>query len=437
MRAWRIWMAVSCGVLLAGGCGIASSSVPGVTTTLGTPSSARPPTPVATSAPAVAPSLSPSSSGSAGGSLWLQSLQMSTASSGWALYDSGSPASTTFSPVLLARTTDGARTWTDVTPPAARQSLSNVHATEVLDAAGAGRAYLAVTASPRDQSAASTIRVFTTGDGGRTWSESAPVRVVGYASDVSFTDSGHGWLLVNEGAAMGRNPVRVYRTADGGTHWSLTAQSPPVDSDSTAGIPVSCDKTAIAFASATAGWLSSVCVAGLSGELLVSRDGGVTWAPQPLPVPVSMCGDTGCELTGPEFTGGAGFLMIGTVAGTPSFLVSQDLGQTWQSRPLPSGSGAYPHIRFFGAQDGVLVPGGPQASIGAVFYTSSDGGQTWTAVPQGRHFTQLGAAVDFVSPAAGFAWFLGGDTQGAAPPPMYATADSGRTWTSFSPRLIG
>jgi len=417
--------------LLAVGCASASSSVPTATAT-------SPRTSPAASSPAPASSAPTASSSSpAGSALWLQTLQMSTARTGWALYDSGNPSSTKFSPVLLARTTDGARTWTDVTPPAARQMLSTMNATEAVDAADATHAYLAVT-SPllRSPTRLRTTEVFATGDGGQTWTESAPVKAAGDASQLSFTDSTHGWLLVSEGAAMGRNPVRVYRTTDGGTHWSLTAQSPPMDSNSSAGIPVSCDKTGIAFASASAGWLSSVCAVGLSGELLVSHDGGVTWGPQPLPVSASMCGDNGCDLSGPEFTDGAGFVTVGSVAATPELLVSRDLGQSWQSLPLPAGSGAYPQIRFFGPRSGVLVPAGSQASLGAVFYSTSDGGQSWTAVPQGMHFTQLGAAVDFVSPVAGFGWILGGDAPGSSPPPMYATADSGHTWTSFSPRLV-
>lgn len=438
MSGWRnvstvSWVPV---VLLAVGCGTASghgsgSQVSGsATAPAGAPASTAKSPSGETSPPS-----SPRSPRAAG-PLWLQSVQMSSAGAGWALYDSGNPSSTSFSPTLLARTTDGARTWADITPPAARAMLSNANATEVLDAAGAGRAYLAVTDSRQDRAQASTIRVFGTADGGRTWSESAPVTVVGDASQLTFTDSSHGWLLVSEGAAMGRNPVRVYRSTDGGTHWELTAQSPAIESNSTAGIPVGCDKTGIDFASVTAGWLSSTCATGLSGELLVSRDGGVTWGPQSLPVPAGMCGQ-GCELTGPEFTGGAGFLTVGTVSSSPALLVSANLGQTWQSVSLPAGAGVYPQIRFFGARSGVLVSAGSQGAIGTVFYTTSDGGQTWTAVPQGTHFAKLGAAVDFVSAVAGFAWFLGGDSQGAAPPPMYATTNSGRTWTSFTPRLAG
>jgi photosystem II stability/assembly factor-like uncharacterized protein len=364
---------------------------------------------------------------------------MSTRSAGWALYLAGNPATAPLgTPTLLVRTTDSARTWTDVTPAAARPMLSTANANQVLDAIGPDRAYLAVTVSPRAYGPATT-RVFATDDGGRTWTESAPVKGVGYVSALSFTDPSHGWLLWNEGAAMGRNPVRVYRTTDGGAHWSLTAQSPTFNSTSTstAGIPLACDKTGIAFPSASAGWLTSVCAVGLADELLVSRDGGDTWSQQSLPLAAGSCDETACELTGPEFTDGTEFLTLGRYPGAPALLVSRDLGQTWQSVPLPAGSGVYPQIRFFGTRRGVLVAGGSQASLGDVFYTTSDGGQTWTAVPQGVHFTQNGAAIDFVSPGTGFAWILGGDAPGSSAPAMYETTDAGRTWTSFSPRVTG
>ena len=64
-------------------------------------------------------------------------------------------------------------------------------------------------------------------------------------------------------------------------------------------------------------------------------------------------------------------------------------------------------------------------------------GRIWSAVPQGRHFTQLGASVDFANARDGVVWIEAGDAQGATPPPLYATPDSGRTWTSFVPELTG
>jgi photosystem II stability/assembly factor-like uncharacterized protein len=440
MSAWRTWIAVSSAAmaLLAAGCAIGSS--PG---SVAATSSAGPRTPTAAASISAVPSPSGvrASAPPAGQALWLQSLQMSTASTGWALYFAGNPSSAPLgTPTLLVRTTDGARTWTDVTPAAAVGLLSSANATQVLDAVGPERAYLTVTVSS-DESLPGTTRVFATSDGGLNWTESAPLTAVGAPRQLSFTDPLDGWLLWDEGAAMGRNPVRVYRTTDGGSHWSLTAQSPPMNSNSSTGIPVGCDKTGITFASAAAGWMSSDCAVGLSGELLVSRDGGGTWAPQQLPVPASLCADNDCVLSGPEFTDGTGFVTVAAYSGVTTLLVTRDLGQTWQSVPLPAGYAfgkyPYPQIKFFDPEDGVLVSAGSQGTIGAVFYTTSDGGQTWTAVPQGVHFTQLGAAVDFVSPLVGFAWITGGDTQGSAPPPVYETTDSGRTWTAFNPRMTG
>ena len=45
------------------------------------------------------------------------------------------------------------------------------------------------------------------------------------------------------------------------------------------------------------------------------------------------------------------------------------------------------------------------------------------------------ATIDFATAQPGFAWAQGGDTRGSAPPPLYATTNVGRTWTSFTPHL--
>ena len=371
--------------------------------------------------------------------MWLQSLRMTSPRTGWGLDYSANPADPAVNgETLLARTIDGARTWTDVTPAAARPLLATPNASEVLDAVNGDRAYLAVTGPAQESvTAVSTTVLFGTADGGRTWTESARLRAPGIVSLLTFAGDEDGWLVLDEGAAMGHNAVRMYRTTDGGRHWSLTAATQPLTSATGGGIPVLCDKTGVAFATLAAGWLTSVCTVGLQGELLVSRDGGVTWAPQPLPLPAGICGDAGCTLTGPQFTGGTGFLTVGVAADTPSLLTTRNLGQSWTALPLPAHAGWYPRITFFGPSRGVLVSAGSQGALGDVFYTTSDGGQRWRPVPQGVHFTQLGAAIDFVSPRTGFAWIQGGDATGGSAPDMYETTDSGRTWTSFAPKLNG
>jgi len=377
----------------------------------------------------------PAASGSqAAAAIWLDSLQMISASTGWALRWTQSPAVADDGYLAPARTTDGARTWTSVTPPsAARALLAAPGAAVVLHALDGQRAWLAVTAATTDSSPMHLTEVFTTFNGGRTWTESAPLTVPGYADFLSVAGPERGWLLMASGGSMGQEPIQLYRTSDAGLRWSLVAGTPQTGTGSN-GLPVSCDKTGLAFATASVGWLSSACFS-LSGALLVSRDGGVTWAPQALPAAASSCSTNECEIFGPQFAGRTGFLVIDRAPGGPYFLVSQDLGVTWRSEPLPSGAGQDPRIRFFSPLSGMLVSAGPQGVIGHVFYTTANGGRTWTAVPQGRSFTQLGTSFDFVSARTGFAWAPGADATGSSPPAMYLTTDSGRTWVAFTPRL--
>ena len=109
---------------------------------------------------------------------------------------------------------------------------------------------------------------------------------------------------------------------------------------------------------------------------------------------------------------------------------------TWRNEPLPSGAGQDPRIQFFSPLEAACSSQpARQGVIGAVFYTTANGGRTWTAVPQGRSFTQLGTSFDFVSARTGFAWAPGADATGSSPPAMFLTTDSGRTWVAFTPRL--
>ena len=395
-RRRAVWCVVAVSVLAAG-CGpVATATSAGTVSAPAKPHQSRPEKP-----------------------LWLQSLRMTSASDGWAVSEASNPANASVSPpLLLTRTSDGARTWMDVTPAGARSMLSTSNASEMLDAVDGARAYFVVTESTaQSASAVNTTVLFATSDAGRTWAESAPLRTTARIVSLSFADAAHGWLLMTEGAAMGRNPVRVYRTRDGGRHWS------PADT----GIPSACDKTGITFPVTAVGLLTSECAAPSPDVLLVSRDGGVTWAAQPLP------GSLGVSASGPEFVDGTGFLTVGRDRGAPSLLVTTDLGRTWRRVPLPLGAGSYPQVTFFSPADGVLVPAGSQRSLGDVFYTTSDGGQSWRAVRQGTHFSQLGVAIDFVSQRTGFAWILGADAPGASPPPIYETTNSGRTWKPFTP----
>ena len=265
-------------VLLAAGCGTVPARG----------QSAAPP-------PAASGSSEPSGRSAASGSqaaaaIWLDTLQMTSASTGWALRWTQNPAVVDDGYLAPARTTDGARTWTSVTPPAARALLTTPDAQAVLQALDGQRAWLAVTAATTDSSSVHLTEVFATANEGRTWTESAPLKVPDYASFLSFADPEHGWLLIAYGGTMGQEPVRLYRTSDGGLRWSLAAQTPQTGTGSN-GLPVTCDKAGLVFATASAGWLSGACFF-LPDALLVSRDGGVIWTSQVLPVPARSASPT-------------------------------------------------------------------------------------------------------------------------------------------------
>jgi photosystem II stability/assembly factor-like uncharacterized protein len=373
--------------------------------------------------------------------IWLRSLQMTSATTGWALYYSANPNSSSAA-LLLARTTDGGRSWTDVTPVAARPMLAAPDATQVLDPVSGDRAYLAVTgATQESNTAVNTTMVFVTTDGGRTWADSAPLRAVSTVSEVSFADPEQGFLMLGGGDdAMGEDAVWLYRTADGGAHWSLAAATPAptgtaVSSQPGPGrIPAACDKSGLAFPTATNGWIAGTCNAGLANALLVSQDGGVSWADEPLPLPASICAGGACTVSGPQFLDGTGFVTVDPEPAGAALLVTRDLGQTWDQVALPTGL-QYPQITFFSPTQGVLVARETQGAFGGTFYTTADGGQTWTPVPQGANLTRLGVTVDFATPEDGFAWTNGLETDSVPPTSIYETTNSGRTWHAFTPKL--
>jgi photosystem II stability/assembly factor-like uncharacterized protein len=426
-----LWFVAALTVTLMTGCASVSSG----SGTVGGGGKASVPAATTTEVTATAAAAAPTTTRSA--QFWPGTLDMTSASTGWALYLAQNPASGASQPTLVARTVDGARTWTDVTPPAARSLLAAKFATAVIDPVDSEHAYLAVTAVTQASSSAvpAPSAVFATADGGKTWTGSAPFTVDGSITQVVFADPQHGWLLTGGGDSVTGTPLPwLYRTTDGGLHWTAVASAPPPGEG---GPNDMCLLRAITFSTATTGWVRVTC---RSGDYLAqTADGGSTWSVQSLPA-LSACAQVvdQCMLFGPQLSDGTAYLTVTATQGspTPTLLASGDLGQSWQELTVPTGSEQYPQVTFFGPDDGMLVPMASQQAYGSVFYTTTDGGQTWSPVPQGTHFTQLGATIDFATPQDGFSWTQSGDAPESTPPPIYVTTNSGATWTSFAPEVI-
>jgi len=162
----------------------------------------------------------------------------------------------------VLRTTNGAASWSDVTP---RQLTALVTGANV--AAGAATPEVLFLGAKRAWTIAAGSLV-TTADGGTTWR--AVARLPKSCVPFQFVDSTHGWCQASR-AAAGSEGIVLYRTVDGGLNWRrVTATG--TSSLTKGALPFSCDKS-INFTSETVGWAGLTC----SKNLYETIDAGAHW----------------------------------------------------------------------------------------------------------------------------------------------------------------
>src|SRR5262245_2004978 len=140
-----------------------------------------------------------------GETLKLASIHMLDATTGWAI-----GAGTSDGNDHILRTTDGAATWQDVTPPepapAADSQLAATAYFADADSVWAPYYDRAIAPVPGTPSV-----VWHTDDAGQTWTASAPLDLTdlefSQPSDLLFVDATHGWLLTHVGAGMNHDYV--------------------------------------------------------------------------------------------------------------------------------------------------------------------------------------------------------------------------------------
>jgi photosystem II stability/assembly factor-like uncharacterized protein len=338
----------------------------------------------------------------------------------------------------VLRTRDGGATWQDVTPPQAAGSASTESGPSLKAAAfflDAQHAW--VDFSPQPSARPNPAAIWRTSDGGESWTASATLSQGSGGPEffapgpLTFLPDGKtGWLVVHAGVGMNHDYIYIFSTGDGGATWTLKVD--PMDSDK--GIIMSCYKSGLGFVSANSGWLAGSCNGVAAGVLLFhSADGGATWAPFDLPAPTQAPGiftstEVSCGAQPPLFFSAGDGLMEVTcrnfVQDKPAqtwLYFTADAGVTWMPRLAPASQGAF---QFVNANEGWFV------GDGQIFKTTSSG-KTWAALTK---VTWAGAQPAFLDTKTGWALAYSGQ-EPSLHYALVSSADGGVSWALITTKV--
>ncbi|HEY8316680.1 MAG TPA: hypothetical protein VIG35_07435 [Gaiellaceae bacterium] len=218
-------------------------------------------------------------------------LQMTDAVHGYALGGQDPEA------YRLLRTSDGGRSWRDITPGG-----GTIHPSAPLTIVGRRTRLFSTTLRP------GIFAVERSDDGGRTWRESLPFgdrRELGIGQPFAI-DARHLYVALDEGAAAGSSGQALYVSGDGGHAWRFVSRTSVSGRGSPPALPFGCDKNGYGFSTPTRGWAGGYCAGG-PAFLYRTVDGGRTWRRQHLAAP-ALCA---CETSAPRFfTASTGALYV-------------------------------------------------------------------------------------------------------------------------------
>jgi photosystem II stability/assembly factor-like uncharacterized protein len=202
--------------------------------------------------------------------------------------------------------------------------------------------------------------VLRTADGGVTWT-THDIGVDVRLSGVCFADELHGWVI---------GGGRVYATTDAGDSWHHQP-SPGV--------------SGIACADASHAWIVG------QGAAYSTADGGDTWVAH----------DNGTD-RGQVAMAYAGGSKVWSVGGLDNVLLSEDGGETWARQHVPDAS-VYPASVSAPDPQHAFVAGPHQVKRSPGIYVTEDGGVSWYEASLPVHFEPSGVS----APDAEHVWAVG------------------------------
>jgi len=239
---------------------------------------------------------------------------------------------------------------------------------------------------------------------------------------MQFQDERHGYALAERSASAGAEAVELFQTGDGGASWTSVFHNDPGLPGPSEGLPLEGIKNGMTFTDARTGWVTGSIP--LDGQVYLFRttDGGISWSRQYLPRPSGY--QEYMYLTqAPTFLGKDGFLPL-TIhrpeAAQMTFYTSQDGGLTWSGDPADAGRAIKPGlVAFADRQHAWCWDGGPD------LYFSSDGARNWETLQPDLDLSGNLSRLDFVPGGTG--WALTRLDQ-AGHSQLYRTTD-GIQWT--------
>lgn len=230
-------------------------------------------------------------------------------------------------------------------------------------------------------------------DGGRTWLSSLNDAILHInSSTAAWTPPVYGggnWILIST-----QSIAQAAYSEDGGKTWaSGTGMSNP---------PSSSHWNTPVYSGGS--WVVSAYQGYASAKVMVSKNGGKTWAAAALPV---------SQKWQPPVYGGGLWIMIPYETDSAQAAYSEDGGETWEALTLP----AAPYYGSLAYGGGVWII----ASTNGKSLRSEDGGETWEALPllAGHAFTPV--------VYGGGVWIMPPSSSAQASSIQYS-GDGGETW---------